>query len=70
MKNYLSLRNLNEKKKQKLSDFIFDIVKYMITAQLLAFMFSNFNSWPWYDYVIVLLMVLVLLVFAFKLLDD
>lgn len=43
---------MQQKAKEKGADLVLDIVKYVITAGLLATMFGNITAWEWYWYVI------------------
>lgn len=61
---------LSPKKRAKLSDLVFDIVKYVITAELVAFLFSDMNVWAWYNYIIAILAIIALLLLDFGLMDD
>lgn len=49
---------------------MFDIVKYVITAELVAFLFSDKNVWAWYNYIIAILAIIALLLLDFGLMDD
>lgn len=63
-------QRLSPKKRAKLSDLVFDIVKYVITAELVAFLFSDMNVWAWYNYIIAILAIIALLLLGFGLMDD
>jgi len=43
---------MNRKRQEKFADLLLDVVKYIITAGLLAALFSDFGRWEWYAYVL------------------
>lgn len=57
----------NKKRKEKFADLLLDIVKYIITAGLLAFWFSDLSQWEWYSYVILTVGILLALTIGFLL---
>lgn len=69
-KRRFAFSSLGYRKKEKLSNLILDIVKYMITVELAALMFGNIQEWGWQSYMVSIFSILSLLVLGFKLLDD
>lgn len=43
---------MQQKAKEKGSDFMLDIIKYVVTGIILTTLFSDFVNWEWYWYVI------------------
>lgn len=50
---------MNQKSREKGADLLLDIVKYVITAGLLATMFSKTEGWEWYWYVTIVGIIIV-----------
>ena len=70
MKTLLRRFHLSHKKSEKISDIIFDVVKYMITVELIAFLFSDIQNWHWYNFAFTLLILLGLVYLGDGFLDD
>lgn len=49
---------------------IFDIVKYMITVELVAFLFSDIGNWRWYNFVLTIVAIIGLIALGFVFLND
>jgi hypothetical protein len=50
---------MNQKAKEKGADLVLDVVKYVITAGLLATLFGNITKWEWYWYALAVAVVFV-----------
>lgn len=48
---------MNVKRKEKLGDFALDTAKYIITAGIVAKLFTQTDSWQWYHYLLILFVV-------------
>ena len=59
-----------KKRKEKFADFLLDIVKYVVTAGLLAMWFTDLHQWEWYSYVILVVGIVVFLLYGLFLYDD
>lgn len=70
MKSVLSFIHLSAKKQDKISDMIFDIVKYMITVELVAFLFSDIGNWRWYNFVLTIVAIIGLIALGFVFMND
>ena len=59
-----------KKRKEKFADLLLDIVRYIITAGLLAVWFGDFQQWEWYSYVILIVVVIVTIIGALYLYSE
>lgn len=66
----LKFSSLNTKKREKLSNLIFDVVKYMITVILAALLFNHMDDWKWYNFLASIVLLIALIIIAFILIDD
>jgi len=60
----------NRKRKEKFADLLLDIVKYIITAGLLAFWFSDLSQWVWSSYVLLMVVLIIVTTGALYLYSD
>ena len=61
---------MNQKRKDKFADFLLDIVKYIITAVLLATWFSGVEQWSWEYYFVIVIIVVSVAVYSIHLYGD
>lgn len=63
-------KRMNKKRKEKLGDLLLDIVKYIITAVLLATWFNGIEYWEWYVTIGVILSVGIITIIGLSLFND
>ena len=61
---------MNQKRKDKFADFLLDIVKYIITAVLLATWFSGVEQWSWDSYYLIITSLVLVTTYGLYLYDD
>lgn len=55
---------MNTKRKEKLGNFALDTAKYIITAGVVAKLFTKADDWMWYHYVLILIGVFIMIAFG------
>lgn len=66
----IKLHSFKCQETRQISDMIFDIVKYMITVELVAFLFSDIGNWRWYNFVLTIVAIIGLIALGFVFMND